>query len=129
MHKEICIENENGSLEGFVSDNFCRGEEWYNWLEDKNVPPDLPIFKNVTKFAILSSLFVKDDKRNMGCGSRLVLNFIKQAIEENCDIILLEADKNSDLPYSLKEFYEGFGFELIQEDFWIMGLFLTIVNE
>lgn len=118
---EIEVENEDGDTVGTLSGYACAldDENWQNWAETLGGQSLVSKLKTAIgpagTIAVLKNMEVDEEHRGQGHGSELVDLFLQElggggvAMLE-CD--LAESQANG---FSLKAFYEEFGFESIDE--------------
>ncbi|HBT0444784.1 TPA: GNAT family N-acetyltransferase [Klebsiella pneumoniae] len=109
MFEQISVYDEDGkgSIEGYkVSSD---REQIVNWFAKRfHQKPDLA--KNIN-VAFLNNLYIDEDSRGEGKGTSLVSSFIEECFD--CHFIFLECDNGEDNPFSLSNWYESFGFEIL----------------
>lgn len=116
MYRNVSIMNETeaGAIDGYVSDQIS--EQLAKRCERWGIDVSLVKNKGIKKFAILDSLYVNENKRNLGIGTALLERFITDCQNEGVDVILLEADTEEDNAFDLVEWYKKFGFcDLVPE--------------
>ena len=70
--------------------------------------------KGIEFIAIIKNVYVPEEKRNQGIGNKLVDQFMEKAAYSSTYSIMLEVDEIENNNFSLKQWYEGFGFECIE---------------
>lgn len=116
--KEIQLERETesgdfGTIEGYICG--IQEENVFNWLVSLDCEDnakkiiDYLISQNATSVAIIKGIQVPEEDRNKGHGDALIGSFLDEAIATS--FVLLECDTGEINSFSLKEWYEDFGFE------------------
>jgi len=138
MYKNISLMDEEsfGAIEGYVSDQI--EEQLTNRCNRWGVDVSLAKEKVKKRFAILDSLYVREEKRNLGIGTELLTQFIEQCRKEGADVIFLEADTSENNAFNLKDWYRRYGFcDLIydimylnlKKSFWVLTTINGITSE
>lgn len=119
MQKCVTISHDNGSAEGYVSD---QKEHMLNFLmnylsEEEAITTVNALYheKEINSFAILKNVNVEESARNQGIGSDLVCQFLDDALTEEADVCLLIADQYESNTMNLVQWYEGFDFDKMRE--------------
>ena len=112
-------ETENGCavLEGYECGiNEENVFNWYSSLVGEEVARKVVqylVSKGAKEVAIIKNIYVPEEDRNQGYGNDLVGELYDEVF--NVSFILLECDNEEKNDFSLKEWYEGFGFESFNE--------------
>jgi ribosomal protein S18 acetylase RimI-like enzyme len=118
QYKAIFVsdEDEFGSAEGYVVSSTA--EQLDNWAADKGFSEkNIQELRNkFKKISFLKSIFVDEDERNRGIGNEILDKFINEVSFEGAEAILLEADTGEKNHFNLVEWYEDFGFLIIERE-------------
>jgi len=118
MSREIMIEHDHGSAEGYVTDT--NSEQFINWFNNRHKIYDQTMidkFKDKYKsVAFLNNMNVDEDSRGNGYGSEILEDFISDASMHYPDAIILIADteESQNDGFDLVKFYEGYDFEIVK---------------
>lgn len=114
--QHITRTTDNGEITGYqVQGKVAQLQYWF--VKRGIIAPDL----DYDRVAFIDSLYVDPDSRGNGEGNELMNAFIDA--DDDSDCIILECDTGEDNAFNLKEWYEGFGFEvLIDSEYPIMIL-------
>ena len=104
--------DDHGELIGYVVDTTAPEITNYLTSQCADKRTIMAIKDKYSKIAIIRNLYVNEDNRNEGIGSRLVSDAIDEAVANDAEAILLVADKREDNIINLVQWYENFGFEV-----------------
>ena len=112
--QEISIEIEGATIDGVVHDN---PERLMNWANSQGVNEE--VLQNLElPVAIMKNAFVPEENRGQGVGNQLVEDFMSQAADAGAYTTILIADLGQSQAegFSLVDWYEGYGFEVVGKD-------------
>jgi GNAT superfamily N-acetyltransferase len=104
MRTNISFENSYGGIAGFVSDK----SECNLWLRNQGF-----ILDSVKLNGVIRSVYVEEQFRNQGFGTKLIDRFIRKAKSYGATDILLVADISWKQlgSFDLQQYYEKLGFQ------------------
>jgi ribosomal protein S18 acetylase RimI-like enzyme len=107
-------EDDEGGVEGYVVDT--NQEQLRNYLSGQRVPKDLidELQGRHTRIAIIKNVWVNEDQRGTGIGSRLMEAAIDDAASKGAEavILLAQADDHQDQT-KLVQWYQSYGFRSV----------------
>jgi predicted GNAT family acetyltransferase len=112
--QEISIEIEGATIDGVVHDN---PERLMNWANSQGVSEE--VLQNLElPVAIMKNAFVPEENRSQGVGNQLVEDFMSKAADAGAYTTILIADLGQSQAegFSLVDWYEGYGFEVVGKD-------------
>ena len=114
-YEPINIEQESGSVEGYVVDT--NQEQLGNWMKSSGFPISTTkhIQNTYIRICILKSIRVEEESRACGIGSGLLQDTINEAERKGAEAILLQADTGEQNDFNLIAWYESYGFEVTEE--------------
>lgn len=110
------INGRKASLEGYVAESIS--EYLPNWLEfqvgEKNAEHISSVIRNrCSRYAILKSFHVDREIRGRGLGANLLDQAIEELFDADAFLLVCDSNENQSAGFSLQEFYERRGFEVV----------------
>lgn len=116
-YKEIDLSYEYGCVYGYVVDSSAENLE--NWMEDKGYSKTSLqyIRSNYKRVAIIKNLWMEEEHRGQGYGTKLMEEAIEEAQQLGAKAILLEADTGEQNAFDLVQWYKDvFGFRVVEKE-------------
>lgn len=115
--RELSIENETENGSATIDGYICGIQQVnvFNFLSSISCEDsakkiiDYLTQKDAEEISIIKGVYVPEEERNKGYGNYLIESFLNEVSETS--FVLLECDTGESNNFSLKEWYQDFGFE------------------
>jgi len=128
-YEPINIEQESGSVEGYVVDT--NQEQLKNWIKRSGFSPSVAerIQNEYKRIGIIKSIRVEEEARGSGIGSSLLQDAMREAEEIGAKALLLQADTGEQNEFNLIRWYRSFGFEVTKDQNNFFPLMVCKIGE